>query len=59
VGGHVPPEVCAVGVVQHGQQGEGVPQEAPQLPDVPGGGRRLAQGEGRLQTLVVWANQYL
>lgn len=34
VGRHVAHEVSAVGVIQHGHRGEGIPQQAVQLVDV-------------------------
>lgn len=45
VGRHVAHEVSAVGVIQHGHQSEGIPQQAVQLVDVLIRCRRLTQGE--------------
>lgn len=45
VGRHVAHEVGAVGVIQHGHQSEGIPQQAIQLVNVLSRGWRLTQGE--------------
>lgn len=49
---HVAHKVSAVGVVQHGHQSEGVPEQTVQLVDVLRRRRGRAQGEGRLNATV-------
>lgn len=46
--------MSAVGIIQHGHQCEGVPQEAVQLVDVLSGRWRLAQPQFLLDTTVIW-----
>ena len=53
VGRHVAHEVGAIGVVQHGHQSEGIPQQAVQLLDVLRGRQRGTQEELRLDPTVI------
>lgn len=56
VGRHVAQEGSAVGIIQHGHQSEGIPQQAIQLVDVFRRGWRFAQGEFRLDTSIICEN---
>lgn len=57
VGGHVAHEAGAVGIVQHGHHGEGVPQQAVELLDVLRRRRRLAESKFWLDATVIWHQQ--
>lgn len=54
VGRHVAHEVRAVGVIQHGHQSEGVPQQTIQLVDVLSRWWRLTQEELWLDAYIIW-----